>query len=1303
MGLFKIFCWVVASAFLFEPAWFWYVALRLPQDTARVFTYCLVAAPLSAFPLIYSKTLGLGRESSFFIRATRSINKLRAFGGAFSLLALLAISVSRLSPFQSVPPHGLVSAPAFPNAANAPNVTGVSLPFLGNWAPFGANAGEGIVHSLNDKHSALLNQSSSNTNCSSISEDSEITMAFKAASQSISSLPLAVATVDSGCSASCTHNCKLLINTRPCDELFGAANGILARASMIGNLPIIARASDGQFVHFVITNVRCVPEFSNFTLLSVDQMWEEQRVRSTFCDAKQLTLPKCGGGHILPYDEVIGRNTLKFASATRLYDKNVLAKPASKIQSSNVALGFHNVKSTAHISRLTGSQVGELFHRRWHRPVNVIRNAYSICADTTPNLKRAESVSCEFCAACNCKKASHGPSKTTTTPSSLAPCNSPGTLHIDLKGMMVRSVHGYHYALFAVEEYSRFVFIEFLKSKEKREQIAAVARIIGRFNSMVNVGSDADGKPLPKPSVTVIRSDHEGALESNLFESFRADIGIHSEMSPPHDHDLNPIAERVIGVVSDLACGIRGHSGAPCGLWPHIIEHAVNIHNSTDSTCGTSMANSQVSAHQRLTLSQPSVMDLASFGCVSVALKPKPYRNKTDLSSRGWVGKFIGRSLGGKRGQWDVLADGKIISSSSVQIDEENFPWRLAESKQPICPARSAPSSASRGGVMPSVASLSNRDSLKCLNLFSGPYARAEGLSKRLKGQFDWKSVVDIDNDPDTSGGWDHDLLNDENFTRILGLASSGEFDAMVVAFPCSTFSASRLFPSDPPGPPPVRSMPNHPDGLPLSELDPRYHRELRETNKLLDRTIQVIVAARSSPKRTTIVLENPAPRNIRGTPQFGEDTIEHASLFDTTAFKKLNETIPDSSMATFAYCRLGSEYQKYTTLWYTNEAASILDQLDSPIYKCNHSRHAKIAGGRLADGTWASSAAAAYPSQLNLFIAMALTQARTGDPRPIDRQSVRDWQSGSSQKSPLHISTDGNVSESRGTGGLNQLNDPPSPPAASSSPSPRRRDDNSPMRGFPDLGDISPSPLLGGSEPPRQGRNDRSVRPHVRSGNDTYGQQLADANAKRNRPVSNSESLSPIEENDDSPYDTYSPFVADLEPDIAALVNNTSPFGPWVNVGKGPSSAFFAPHGGFVELDDLHGFLTSKQISALISGSKGTLPAIVHHSLFASLQNAFRADSPGAPNTHGEAMQMDSAAGNSHWLNGEGTELSNHARNGSWKLVRRSDVPKGRHIHKKWFGYTKLNAMARSKFASVSKVALSSSKSITTKLSLLL
>ena len=121
-----------------------------------------------------------------------------------------------------------------------------------------------------------------------------------------------------GCSASLTFDCSLLVNTSPCDEVFGAANGALARATLIGSLPLIALSADGDFVHFMLTDVRCVPEFSNFTLLSVDQMWEEQRIRSLFCDSKQLELPQHCGGQVIPYDTTAGRNTVTFASAVKL-------------------------------------------------------------------------------------------------------------------------------------------------------------------------------------------------------------------------------------------------------------------------------------------------------------------------------------------------------------------------------------------------------------------------------------------------------------------------------------------------------------------------------------------------------------------------------------------------------------------------------------------------------------------------------------------------------------------------------------------------------------------------------------------------------------------------------------------------------------------------------------------------------------------------------------------------------------------------------------------------------------------------
>ena len=1124
----KWFAWVAASLLLFQPTWFWFVAYNLPCDIAQIAAYLIVAGPLSlSSAATYSRVLGLGggrvHESSFFHKSVSSLNKIRNLGGVFGLIVLLAVLLSRLSPVSSPAPNSvLVAPPAINDVPGAPNVTGASLPFLGKWLPNKLDAEGAVIHSHD--HSAFINESSVHPN-SEIDTDgfegcnSPVVLATEGANLSLlssastsgsafklaSSLILDNATVDSGCSASCTYNCQLLVNTTPCDELFGAANGKLARATMIGNLPIVARAAGGQFVHFVLTNVRCVPAFSNFTLLSVDQMWEEQRIKSSFCDEKHLTLPKCSGGHVIPYDNKIGRNTLRFASAIQFYDKGILTQPtprATTIQGSNVALGFHNVKSTAHIARLTGAQVGELFHRRWHRPTNVIRDAAHICADTTSNLSRAENVSCEFCAACNCKKASHGDSKTTTTPSSLPPCHSPGTLHVDLKGMMVRSIHGFQYALFAVDEYSRFIFVEYLKTKETREQIAALSRIISRYNSMVNVGCDVDGKPLPKPAVTIIRSDHEAALESKLFDSFRANLGIDSKMSPPYDHDLNPVAERAIGVISGLACSIRGHSNASVGVWPHIIEHAVNIHNSTSTSCGTSMADSSLSAHQRLTRTQPSVMDLATFGAMAVSLKSPPHRSKKDLSPRGWVGKYLGRSLGGKTGQWDVLADGKLATGSSVQIDEENFPWR-SNPKLPLPPALNrtyGTNDTSPGGAEPSVASLSNRDSLKCLNLFSGPYSRAEGLSPRLKEQFGWAQVVDIDNDPDTSGGWNHDLLNDETFTKILYSVSNGDFDAIMVAFPCSTFSASRFFPTDPPGPPPIRTL-GFPDGLPLSDIDEKHHKELRNTNKLLDRTCQIILAARKSPKRTSIILENPAPRNIRGTPQFDEDTADHGSLFDTTAFKELKAAIPDSSTATFAYCRLGSDYQKYTTLWYTIEAASILDQLDGPLYKCNHSKHPKIAGGRLSNGVWASKQAAIYPAQLNCRLAIALTYARTGDAKPISMQSLSDWNGSDPLKVPKQFDARDYSEYSQNdtiVAGTHASSRTPSVPSHSSDPP--NRVPGSPMRAFPNLTDVttgSPPP----SEPPRV-RCWGTLNPHVK---DAMSGPRAYPRGQTTPPMSNS------------------------------------------------------------------------------------------------------------------------------------------------------------------------------------------------------
>ena len=69
-----------------------------------------------------------------------------------------------------------------------------------------------------------------------------------------------------------------------------------------------------------------------------------------------------------------------------------------------------------------------------------------------------------------------------------------------------------------------------------------------------------------------------------------------------------------------------------------------------------------------------------------------------------------------------------------------------------------------------------------------------------------------------------------------------------------------------------------------------------------------------------------------------------------------------------------GGFKQKYTTLWYTNDAARLLDQLGQPAYQCNHSSHSEWAGGRGPSGEWLSAKSAAYPEALNAFLAQALS-----------------------------------------------------------------------------------------------------------------------------------------------------------------------------------------------------------------------------------------------------------------------------------------------------------------------------------------
>jgi len=899
-------------------------------------------------------------------------------------------------------------------------------------------------------------------------------------------------------------------------------------------------------------------------------------------------------------------------------------------------------------------------------------------------------------------------------------------LHFDLKEMVV-SIGGFRYIVFLIDEHSRYVFYDYIKLKSEAQ--AAVQRCIAAFEATVGTRVDPEGRPLPRPRVRELHSDREGKLMSYSFKEFRAKTGLHFTVSPPHDHDLNPIAERIIGLIAETATAIRIDSSASPRHWPWIISYAVDWHNSTISSVGSSTADATISPHQRFTLRPPQVMDLPAFGCRAVAWMPPNMVHKPSLSGRGLVGVFLGRSRNSK-GAYDVEVKGRVVTSSSVLVNEEYFDWAPAELRhRPLTskthaaslePPRSLPPSAFTD--QPSASSFISGPTSHALlrksflNLFSGPYARADGLTAAMKAA-GWLDVVQVDNDGEKGGGWGHDLLNDTAYTGLLADAKAGKFGTLMIAFPCSTFSISRFFDASTEnggdrGPPVIRDFDN-PDGLPEDSIDPKHVRELKLSNLLLTRTVEIAIAARKSPAQSTIIFENPADRSPGASVASAPEFAKHGSIFRTTAFKRLVAEADLTGFSTFAYCRLGSERQKYTSLAYTPEAGSVLDELNLPDFQCNHERgaHAKRAGGRGPDGNFISAEAAPYPLRLCHILARAFTVARTGgDVVPASTSSSGTEPVVPPSGPPSHLRVEQEPSVAPTT--VTDMHAKPTTDAHASQPLPLSQ---SPRRVEPRGGDpVSPVafPTL-----PRVPRELKNIAAHGEPRLDFIADKPpvlgVDGRAKRAtsqrregftyseaRPSSSEATrlvppptprplLSSVPEQyspGGTASDAYSPFVDSAASTMEGAAAAAAFDAFTAAAVKGMSESELLPISDWSRVESIPRGLTSRrlpggarvlEIDVALSPSATDVPTDVSlMALLASVNHALRADSPDAPATHAEAMKRGRI-----WVESEGKELDNHKRNESWETITVDELPPGRRVHKLiWVYKVKRDGTAKSR-----------------------
>ncbi|KAJ0621134.1 putative RNA-directed DNA polymerase [Helianthus annuus] len=134
-------------------------------------------------------------------------------------------------------------------------------------------------------------------------------------------------------------------------------------------------------------------------------------------------------------------------------------------------------------------------------------------------------------------------------------------LHMDLFGHVnVKSITGDYYCLVVTDDYSRFSWVSFLKSKDET------------FDSLMALFRKTEN--LYQRRIRRIRSDNGTKFKNNKMEEFCEEQGILHEFSAPYTPQQNGVAERKNRTLSETARTMLADSKLPINFWAEVVSAA---------------------------------------------------------------------------------------------------------------------------------------------------------------------------------------------------------------------------------------------------------------------------------------------------------------------------------------------------------------------------------------------------------------------------------------------------------------------------------------------------------------------------------------------------------------------------------------------------------------------------------------------------------------------------------------------------------------------------------------------------------
>ncbi|GJW87492.1 putative ribonuclease H-like domain-containing protein [Tanacetum coccineum] len=202
----------------------------------------------------------------------------------------------------------------------------------------------------------------------------------------------------------------------------------------------------------------------------------------------------------------------------------------------------------------------------WHRRLNHLN--FGIINDLArkdlvrglPRLKFKKDHLCSACQLGKSKKFSHKPKSENTNMEVLH------TLHMDLCGpMRVQSINGKKYILVIVDDYSRFTWVKFLRSKDETPEFVI------NFLKQIQVGLNK--------TVRYIRTDNGTEFVNQVMSKYYEGVGIFHQKSVPRTPQQNGVVERRNRTLVEAARTMLIFSKAPMFLWAEAVATACYTQN----------------------------------------------------------------------------------------------------------------------------------------------------------------------------------------------------------------------------------------------------------------------------------------------------------------------------------------------------------------------------------------------------------------------------------------------------------------------------------------------------------------------------------------------------------------------------------------------------------------------------------------------------------------------------------------------------------------------------------------------------